>query len=115
MLISYILLAVYCFLVPVTKNIFLIYFLQFIPGIGTGTLFAILNAVAISEVPQNALSTATGFFQSIYALGMTLFPILAGQLRAKFSMVAAFYALGVISLIGGIIVMIFWGKKGENI
>lgn len=62
LIVSYILLAIYCFLVPITKNIYLIYFLQLIPGIGTGTLFAILNAVAISEVPQAALSTATGFF-----------------------------------------------------
>lgn len=115
LLVSFILLAIYCFLVPITKSTYLIYLLQLIPGIGTGTLFAILNAVAVSEVPQNALSTATGFFQSIYALGMTLLPILAGQLRAKFSMIAAFYVLGIISLIGGFIVMIFWSKKGDNI
>lgn len=111
LIVSYILLAIYCFLVPITNNIYLIYFLQLIPGIGTGTLFAILNAVAISEVPQAALSTATGFFQSIYALGMTLFPIIAGQLRAKYSMITAFYVLGIASLIGGFIVLLFGDKK----
>lgn len=114
LIVSYILLALYCFAIPLARQIYLIYLLQVIPGVGTGILFAILNAVAISNVPQKALSTATGVFQSVYALGMTLFPIFAGQLRAQYSMTISFIVMGILALMGNCIVIIFWQKKSNN-
>lgn len=114
LIVSYILLALYCFAIPLARQIYLIYLLQVIPGVGTGILFAILNAAAISNVPQKALSTATGVFQSIYALGMTLFPIFAGQLRAQYSMTISFMVMGILALMGNCIVIIFWQKKSNN-
>lgn len=114
LIVSYILLALYCFAIPLARQLYLIYLLQVIPGVGTGILFAILNAAAISNVPQKALSTATGVFQSIYALGMTLFPIFAGQLRAQYSMTISFIVMGILALMGNCIVIIFWQKKSNN-
>ena len=114
LIVSYILLALYCFTIPLAKQVYLIYLLQIIPGVGTGILFAILNATAISNVPQKSLSTATGVFQSIYALGMTLFPIFAGQLRAKYSMNISFIVMGIWALMGGSIVIIFWSKISKD-
>ena len=114
LIVSYILLALYCFAIPLARQIYLIYLLQVIPGVGTGILFAILNAAAISNVPQKALSTATGVFQSIYALGMTLFPIFAGQLRAQYSMTISFIVMGILALMGNCIVIIFWQKKNKK-
>ena len=114
LIVSYFLLALYCFAIPLARQVYLIYLLQIIPGVGTGILFAILNAAAISNVPQRALSTATGVFQSIYALGMTLFPIFAGQLRTQYSMTVSFRVMGLLALLGGLIVIIFWQKVGKN-
>ena len=114
LIVSYFLLALYCFAIPLARQVYLIYLLQIIPGVGTGILFAILNAAAISNVPQKALSTATGVFQSIYALGMTLFPIFAGQLRTQYSMIVSFQVMGFLALLGGLIVIIFWQKVGKN-
>lgn len=114
LIVSYFLLALYCFAIPLARQVYLIYLLQIIPGVGTGILFAILNAAAISNVPQKALSTATGVFQSIYALGMTLFPIFAGQLRTQYSMTVSFQVMGFLALLGGLIVIIFWQKVGKN-
>ena len=114
LIVSYILLALYCFTIPLAKQVYLIYLLQIIPGVGTGILFAILNSTAISNVPQKSLSTATGVFQSIYALGMTLFPIFAGQLRAKYSMNISFIVMGIWALMGGSIVIIFWSKISKD-
>ncbi|BDR59924.1 MFS transporter [Lactobacillus xylocopicola] len=110
LLVSFILLAGYCFLIPLVSSIYLIYLLQIIPGIGTGILFTILNAEAISVVPSNTLSTATGVFQSIYALGMTTLPIFAGQLCARYSITISFFSMGLFALIGGLIVIKFWPK-----
>lgn len=114
LIVSYFLLALYCFAISLARQVYLIYLLQIIPGVGTGILFAILNAAAISNVPQKALSTATGVFQSIYALGMTLFPIFAGQLRTQYSMTVSFQVMGFLALLGGLIVIIFWQKVGKN-
>lgn len=114
LIVSYFLLALYCFAIPLARQVYLIYLLQIIPGVGTGILFAILNAAAISNVPQKALSTATGVFQSIYALGMTLFPIFAGQLRTQYSMTVSFRVMCLLALLGGLIVIIFWQKVGKN-
>lgn len=114
LIVSYFLLALYCFAIPLARKIYLIYLLQIIPGVGTGILFAILNAAAISNVPQKSLSTATGVFQSIYALGMTLFPIFAGQLRTQYSMTVSFQVMGILALLGDCIVIIFWQKVSKN-
>ena len=114
LIVSYFLLALYCFAIPLARQVYLIYLLQIIPGVCTGIWFAILNAAAISNVPQKALSTATGVFQSIYALGMTLFPIFAGQLRTQYSMTVSFQVMGFLALLGGLIVIIFWQKVGKN-
>ena len=41
-------------------------------------------------VPQESKSTAMGFFQAVYALGMTLFPMICGNIVSHFSMLYAY-------------------------
>ena len=49
-------------------------------------------------VPQESKSTAMGFFQAVYALGMTLFPMICGNIVSHFSMLYAYLFLAVICL-----------------
>ncbi|GIN63290.1 MFS transporter [Robertmurraya siralis] len=90
---SFLLLGIYCLMVPQTGSIFIVCFLQLIPGMGTGILFSLLNSEAIKSIPQQKRSTAMGFFQAIYALGMTTFPIISGSIYEHLSMKAAFLFL----------------------
>jgi predicted MFS family arabinose efflux permease len=53
---------------------------------------------AINEVPEDKKSTAMGFFQSIYSIGMTLGPILMGAMIGAFQYSVSFIAVGIFAL-----------------
>ncbi|MEH7495634.1 MFS transporter [Neobacillus niacini] len=90
---SFLLLGMYCLLVPQMDSIFLVCLLQLIPGMGTGILFSLLTSEALQTIPIQKRSTALGFFQAVYAIGMTLFPIISGSIYEQLSMKAAFIFL----------------------
>ncbi|WP_265455802.1 MFS transporter [Enterococcus sp. HY326] len=113
-ILSFILLAVYCVAVPLSPSVGLIYVLQLIPGMATGILFSLLTSEAMMEVPAEKKSTAMGFFQAIYAIGMTLFPIIAGTLNDSFSMTTAYFFLGFMALLAGSSFYVY-GKVGEKL
>jgi predicted MFS family arabinose efflux permease len=96
----FLLLFIYCLAVPSTHSILFISFLQILPGLSTGILFSSLTTEAMTEVPKDKKSTAMGFFQAIYAIGMTVFPSVSGHINTLFSMQAAFFFLGITSIIG---------------
>lgn len=95
---SFVLLAAYCFFVPMATTFWLILGLQIIPGISTGILFSFLTAEAMQGVSRRVNSTAMGLFQAIYAIGMTLFPIVVGYLSKIYSLGFAYAVLGGIAL-----------------
>ena len=92
-------LSAYCFLVPSVGYIPLILLLQLIPGLASGFLFSILTTKAMSEVPAEKKSTAMGFFQAVYAVGMSVFPILTGNIAEIGGMIASYRLMGVFALI----------------
>jgi len=95
--------ALYCILVPQCTSIYIIFVLQILPGMATGILFSYLTSEAMKYVPQKSKSTAMGFFQAVYALGMTLFPMICGNIVNRFSMLYAYLFLAVICLIVAIV------------
>ncbi|WP_193064194.1 MFS transporter [Oceanobacillus oncorhynchi] len=90
---SFLFLGIYCVLVPQTNSILLVCLLQLIPGLGTGILFSLLTSSAMQSIPDQKRSTAMGFFQAVYALGMTIFPIISGSIYEHLSMKHAFIFL----------------------
>lgn len=112
--VSFILLGIYCFLIPYMTNIWIIFLLQLIPGMGTGVLFSLLNSSALAHVSPDKISGGTGFFQAVYAIGVIFFPIGAGILKRNSSIASAFLVLGWISLITGIIYWILIKAKKVN-
>lgn len=91
--------ASYCFLIPSASSIWQIFVLQVLPGIANGVLIAILTAEAMSEVPLEKKSTAMGFYQAVYAIGMILLPTFSGMIANSSSLGIAFYFLGILCLI----------------
>ena len=61
------------------------------------------NDLAMAEVPARQKSTAMGFFQAVYALGMTMFPIFTGNIATASSMANAYFALVGIAVAAGIV------------
>ncbi|MEI2404490.1 MFS transporter [Niallia taxi] len=90
---SFLLLGIYCLLVPQSSSILIVCLLQLIPGVGTGILFSLITSEALQSVPMQKRSTAMGFFQAVYAVGMTTFPIISGSIYEHLSMKAAFIFL----------------------
>lgn len=82
--------AAYCVLVPRTSSVLCLSILQILPGLSTGILYTYLTAEATGSIPSSQKSTAMGFYQAVYALGMTLFPALCGQIAEAHSMRSAY-------------------------
>ncbi len=86
-------LSFYCVLVPIINNLFIILTLQIIPGMATGILFSYITSEAMKDIPLDKKSTSMGFFQAIYALGMTIIPILIGNIAEYFSIKYSYFTL----------------------
>lgn len=99
-------LAIYCILVPICGSIPVILGLQIIPGLASGFLFSILTAKAMTEVPEEKKSTAMGMYQAVYAIGMTVFPILTGNISGTAGLPAAYFALGGISALSVLVALV---------
>ncbi|MCM3030777.1 MFS transporter [Niallia sp. MER 6] len=111
---SFLLLGIYCLLVPQSSSVLMVCFLQLIPGMGTGILFSLLTSEALQSIPQQKRSTAMGFFQAVYAVGMTTFPIISGSVYEHVSMKAAFIFLAGTCFIPFIISLVFSRKKARK-
>ncbi len=90
--------ALYCILVPTVSSLTVICILQILPGMSTGILFSLLTSEAMKGIPEGKKSTAMGFFQAVYALGITVFPIISGKILAISSMAAAYFFLAAVCM-----------------
>ena len=97
------LLAAYCILVPSVGNVLVIFVLQILPGMATGILFSYATSEAMKDVPAEKKSTAMGFFQAFYAIGMTAFPMLTGKIVGIYGMKAGYFVLAGIALAGSML------------
>ena len=104
------LLAIYCALVPLAESMVALYFLQMLGGTGTAAIFAVAMSNAIAEIPPEKRSTAMGFHQAIYGLGMTLGPALMGAVTEGASLMWGFFALAAIALVGLIFTQVVWKR-----
>ena len=113
---SFGLLALYCFTVPLANALLVFYLLQLIPGVGTGILFSLLTSEAMEGIELNKKSSAMGFFQAIYAIGMTLFPVIVGAINNALNLKIAYWVLAGTSLVGGVVVLVYYTvqKKKET-
>lgn len=94
---TFFLVAGYCLLVPITHTLWVFLLLQIIPSISTGILVSFLISESMVGVPADKNSTALGFFQATYGLGMTVLPILMGAIVDASSMFVGFACLALIA------------------
>lgn len=102
------LISIYCILVPTVNNINIIFILQVLPGMSTGILLSYLTSEAMKEVPQCKKSTAMGFFQAVYAIGMSTFPIVVGKITESVSVKNGYFLLAFIAISGAIGAKIYY-------
>lgn len=109
------LISIYCVIVPTTSSILAIFLLQILPGMSTGILFSYLTSEAMKEVPQYQKSTAMGFFQAVYAIGMSIFPIVVGKIASTTSIKNGYFVLALISVFGATASIIYYRNFNTRI
>ena len=66
----------------------------------------------MQDVPQTKRSTAMGYHQALYAIGMTVMPVITGNIVSAYGMDIAFYFLAFTSLLGVLVSYLFYRSKG---
>lgn len=106
----FILISAYCFLVPTIRRVNIIFVLQLLPGISTGILLSYLTSESMKNVPKHQKSTAMGFFQAIYAIGMSVFPMIVGKISDYTSIQYGYFVLAIISIVASILSYTYYKK-----
>lgn len=101
-------LAIYCFAVPNITSPNLLIAVQILAGLSTGIVFSFCASEAMKNVPAAKRSTAMGYFQAIYAIGMTAFPIVAGIIAQNSGSRVAFYIEGIITVVATVATLVFY-------
>ena len=97
---GFLLISIALFTTPLVDRLSLLKIIQAVNGVGIGLLFPLLMSLAIQSVPREQQATAMGFFQSLYAIGMTLGPILSGIFAQKIGLSSVFVLNGLMGLAG---------------
>ena len=84
----------------------MLYILQFIGGLGFTSLLSLFMSSAMRGIPLEKKSTAMGFFQAVYGVGMTFGPMLAGLLLTQWGMIPAYFSLAGLCVAGLLIVLL---------
>jgi len=92
---------------PLISHLHILYIIQAINGIGVGLAFPLLMGLAIEPIPGEQQGTAMGFFQSLYAAGMSLGPLVSGFIGHYLGLSSIFFLSGILSLLA---VFLSWKK-----
>lgn len=101
--ISFIIMALYCIIVISVNNVFIVTASQVLGGFSSGILASLLTSESIKEIDIDKKSSAMGFFQSTYSLGIFIFPIITGKLIDLYSINLAYIVLSVIAFLSSVI------------
>jgi MFS family permease len=63
------------------------------------------------EIPREAESTAMGFFQAVYAIGMTAFPMLTGAVAGSLGNISAYGVLAALAAAAGIAAWLYFTRQ----
>ena len=98
----FVLVAAYCILMPQIRIIPTFLLLQIIPGISSGILVSFLISESMVGIPKSKNSTAMGFFQAVYAVGMTIIPVIVGRITDIFSIAIGYGAMAIVAVLAAI-------------
>ncbi len=99
LLLGFGLMAVYCGAMFLNEFLVFIYLLQFICGFASSLIGSSMMTMTLKTAEPQVKTTAMGFYQSVYSIGMTLGPILMGALIGSFdnNLRPAFLVIGIVA------------------
>lgn len=111
----FLLVAIYCILVPRVGNVAAIFLLQALPGMSNGILLSYLTSESMQGVPEEKKSTAMGLFQAVYAVGMSVFPAVVGALAEHVNVAAGYAFLAAAALVGMTAALLYYHHTGVEV
>ncbi|MEI0530033.1 MFS transporter [Brachyspira pilosicoli] len=111
---SFVLLGLYCVSVILTKNIFVIVASQILSGLSIGMLASYLTSEALIEIDRNKKSSAMGFYQTAYSIGIFIYPIITGKIVEMYSIEIAYIFLTASAVICAFIALLYYRKIKTN-
>ena len=110
LMIGFITIGLYCVIAPFVPNVFALYILQFLGGCGNGLLFTLIMSMAVKKIDPAKRSTAMGFYQAIYGIGMTIGPAIMGVLVDYTGFTMSFISMGGISIIAMLMILFLYNR-----
>ena len=107
---SFVLLGLYCVAVILTKNIFVIVASQILSGLSIGMLASYLTSEALIEIDRDKKSSAMGFYQTAYSIGIFIYPIITGKIVEMYSIEMAYIFLTASAVICAFIALLYYKK-----
>lgn len=84
---------------PYSPNIWVLYGLQALAGVGFGMILTVLNSLIVTHTPVWQQSTRVGLYQSVYSAGIFFGPVMVGYIKYYFAIKQGFLVVGIISII----------------
>jgi MFS family permease len=100
---SMILVAFSCMLIPLCPSIGWLFVVQVFAGFGRSVTMALCMGQSILTVPDACRSTAMGTFQAVYAAGIVLGPTIIGFIGQAAGRERGFLVVGLIGLVGSLL------------
>lgn len=115
MTLSQICMALYCVLMVTVDSVYALIPIQILLGTTGGFVFSWCSAEALSQIESYRRSTALGIFQSMFAIGMTAVPIVAGYLFAHTSSLnSAFFFQALLAIVGALATAIYYARRRHH-
>ena len=111
---SFVLLGLYCVSVILTKNIFVIVTSQILSGLSIGMLASYLTSEALIEIDRDKKSSAMGFYQTAYSIGIFIYPIITGKIVEMYSIEIAYIFLTASAVVCAFIALLYYRKVKTN-
>ncbi|MDO4740965.1 MAG: MFS transporter [Eubacteriales bacterium] len=93
------LMAAYCVLTPRVTQLWQFYPVQALAGVGNSCTIAVLLGQCVRRVPTQSRSTAMGFFQAAYAIGLSAGPSAMGVAIDHFGFTPSFDLMAVLAVL----------------
>jgi MFS family permease len=93
---GFMLTGIFTLLIPFSGSIWILIFTQTLAGFGRGVVSPILMSLSIKNVDSGKRSTAMGFYQAIYGLGMFMGPLMMGILGDWMTLKQGFILIGLV-------------------
>ncbi|TWK79629.1 Inner membrane transport protein YajR [Bacillus paralicheniformis] len=104
--ISYVITAVFFSLLPFAETLFAVCVIHAVTGLTLGFIFPLLVSKVVQLGTPQLKMSVMGFYQSFYALGFFLGPVVAGKTAELFGLPEVFWFAGALSLAGAGVMLV---------